>query len=96
MEETKYRRVRITPQNLKHNMFISVEKQDGTKINGYFKRYFYKNLQIADVRKQNVYREEWEELLKLYQTELNDLYVFMSDTEIDSTDPRQKRTFDSC
>ena len=51
MEETKYRRVRVTPQNLKHNMYISVEKRDGTTITGYFKRYFYKNLQIADVRK---------------------------------------------
>ena len=47
-------------------MLVAIEKRDGSKLTGYFKRYFYKNLQIADVRKQNIYREDWDELLKLY------------------------------
>ena len=57
-------KIKLKPESIKKNMFVKIRLKDDKYIDGYFKKFMFKNLAISDVKKQNQYRDTIEDIMK--------------------------------
>lgn len=60
MESSGVKKIVIRAKKLRYNMNIKIILNNKEESVWYFKRWFAKNPAIADQKKQNVYRENYE------------------------------------
>jgi hypothetical protein len=57
-------KIKLKPESLKKNMFLSITLKNGKVIEAYFKKFTFKHLGAADPKKANVYRDNLEDIFK--------------------------------